>query len=89
MAQERGNFQSRINLVMCIIVAVMSIIGIGISVYKSNTGIETSWMPIVSEIGVLFAAGYFIFAPLGTGGCPGSTAAHGYPDRPGFGGDPQ
>ena len=62
MTQERGNFQSRINLVMCIIVAVMSIIGIGISVYKSNTGIENSWMPIVSEIGVLFAAGYFIFA---------------------------
>lgn len=42
-------------------VAIISIIGLGASVYKYNTGSEMPWMPVVGEIATLCAASYFIY----------------------------
>lgn len=48
-------------MILCMAVAIISIIGLGASVYKYNTGSEMPWMPVVGEIATLCAASYFIY----------------------------
>lgn len=60
---DGGEFRnSRGNMLLCIAVAVMSIIGLGANVYKANTGEKIEWLPMVGEACVLLAAGCFIYA---------------------------
>ena len=49
-------------MILCMAVAIISIIGLGASVYKYNTGSEMPWMPVVGEIATLCAASYFIYS---------------------------
>ena len=36
-------------MVLCVAVAVIAMLGLGLNVYKANTGEEPQWMPIVCE----------------------------------------
>ncbi len=54
--------QTKTNLLLWIAVSMISIISLGVSVYKANTGEELQWLPVVGEVCVLLAAGCFIYA---------------------------
>ena len=49
------------NLVLSMAVAVIAIIGLGLNVYKANTGEEPQWMPIVCEASTLLVALWWIY----------------------------
>ena len=49
------------NLVLSMAVAVIAIIGLGLNVYKANTGEEPQWMPIVCEASTLVVALWWIY----------------------------
>ena len=49
------------NLVLSMAVAVIAIIGLGLNVYKANTGEESQWMPIVCEACMLVVALWWIY----------------------------
>ena len=40
---------SKGNMVLCVAVVVIAMLGLGLNVYKANTGEEPQWMPIVCE----------------------------------------
>lgn len=62
MLEQNCTTQTRSYFVLGIVVAILSIVGLGVSVYKANTGEELQWLPVVGEVCVLLAAGCFIYA---------------------------
>ena len=49
------------NLVLSMAVAVIAMLGLGLNVYKANTGEEPQWMPIVCEASTLVVALWWIY----------------------------
>ena len=49
------------NLVLSMAVAVIAMLGLGLNVYKANTGEEPQWMPIVCEASTLLVALWWIY----------------------------
>lgn len=49
------------NLVLSMAVAVIAMLGLGLNVYKANTGEEPQWMPIVCEASTLVVAIWWIY----------------------------
>ena len=58
---EGGAKHSRGNLALWIAVMVISVIGLGANIYKANTGEKLEWASTIAELGILAAAGYFIY----------------------------
>ena len=52
---------SKGNMVLCVAVAVIAMLGLGLNVYKANTGEEPQWMPIVCEACTLVVALWWIY----------------------------
>ncbi|MBO4993110.1 MAG: hypothetical protein J6C60_02495 [Alistipes sp.] len=52
------------NLALWIAVALLSVVGLGANVYKSNTGEELQWASVIGEVAIFLAAGYFIYDNL-------------------------
>lgn len=48
-------------MVLCVAVAVIAMLGLGLNVYKANTGEEPDWMPIVCEACTLVVAIWWIY----------------------------
>lgn len=48
------------NMLLCVAVAVIAMLGLGTNVYKANTGEELQWMPIVCEASMLIIALWWI-----------------------------
>ena len=61
MLEQGGVKHTRGNLALWIFVVVLSIVGLGANVYKANTGAEFEWPSTIAELGILVAAGYFIY----------------------------
>ena len=61
MLEQGGVKHTRGNLALWIFVVVLSIVGRGANVYKANTGAEFEWPSTIAELGILVAAGYFIY----------------------------
>ena len=61
MLEQGGVKHTRGNLALWIFVVVLSIVGLGANVYKANTGAEFEWPSNIAELGILVAAGYFIY----------------------------
>ena len=49
------------NLVLSMAVVVIAMLGLGLNVYKANTGEEPQWMPIVCEASTLVVALWWIY----------------------------
>ena len=58
---EGGTRHTRGNLGLWIAVAMLSVVVLGANVYKANTGEAIEWASTIAEVGVLVAAGYFIY----------------------------
>ena len=58
---NQGRRDTRSNMVLWVSVAILSIIGLGANVYKTNTGSPIEWPSTIAEIACLLAAGLFIF----------------------------
>ena len=61
MLEQGGVKHTRGNLALWIFVVVLSSVGLGANVYKANTGAEFEWPSTIAELGILVAAGYFIY----------------------------
>ena len=61
MLEQGGVKHTRGNLALWIFVVVLSIVGLGANVYKANTGAGFEWPSTIAELGILVAAGYFIY----------------------------
>ena len=61
MLEQGGVKHTRGNLALWIFVVVLSIVGLGANVYKANTGAQFEWPSTIAELGILVAAGYFIY----------------------------
>ena len=61
MLEQGGVKHTRGNLALWIFVVVLSIVGLGANVYKANTGAPFEWPSTIAELGILVAAGYFIY----------------------------
>ncbi|MBQ3582765.1 MAG: hypothetical protein II976_07440 [Alistipes sp.] len=52
---------SKGNMLLCVAVAAIAMLGLGLNVYKANTGEEPQWMPIVCEACTLIIALWWIY----------------------------
>ena len=57
-----GTRRTRGNVALWIVVAVLSMIGLGVNVYQYNTGAqaEVDWVLVISEAGIFLAAVLFV-----------------------------
>ena len=57
-----GTRRTRGNVALWIVVAVLSMIGLGVNVYQYNTGAQTEvdWALVISEAGIFLAAVLFV-----------------------------
>lgn len=58
---NQGRRDTRSNMVLWVSVALLSVLGLGVNVYKANTGSPIEWPSTIAEIACLLAAGLFIF----------------------------
>ena len=61
MLDQGGVKHTRGNMLLWVAVALLSMVGLGANVYKANTGAEFEWPSTIAELGILVAAGYFIY----------------------------
>ena len=61
MLDQGGVKHTRGNMLLWVAVVLLSMVGLGANVYKANTGAEFEWPSTIAELGMLLAAGYFIW----------------------------
>ncbi len=48
-------------MLLCVAVAAIAMFGLGVNVYKANTGQDAQWMPMVCEACMLIIALWWIY----------------------------